>query len=297
MAHPHTHTATEESLLTVATQAAIGTVRKVGRRVRHYWDMDGAEPRDRERDLARPLREFRYHWTRTGRFSFTGELDPDTGTLIEQLMVPLAAPDATDPSGTPDPRTPAERHGDAFTAIIELAAHTPDLPIKAGERAVATITINLHDLQNTAKTVLLDDGTAQPISVIRRMLCDAKIYPAVLGGDGQVLDLGRSARTAPPSLRRALAIRDRGCTFPGCPLGPKWTDVHHTTHWAHGGTTDPTTCTLTCTRHHRLAHHSNWTITITNNTVYWTPPTLIDPHQKPLRNTAHDPPPTQMRAA
>uniref|UniRef100_UPI000526C297 DUF222 domain-containing protein n=1 Tax=Amycolatopsis jejuensis TaxID=330084 RepID=UPI000526C297 len=97
-------------------------------------------------------------------FHFTGNLDPDTGTLLEQLLVPLAAPDPADPSGTPDPRTTAERHGDAIAAITDLAARTPDLPVKAGERAVATVTVTLTDLQAAAKTVFLDDHTPLPIA-------------------------------------------------------------------------------------------------------------------------------------
>lgn len=145
--------------------------------------------------------------------------------------------------------------------------------------------------------VLLDDGTAMAASTLRRMLCDAKVYPAVLGGAGQVLDLGRSARTAPPALRRALVLRDKGCTYPGCALGPKWTEPHHVVPWADGGATDSSTMALVCTRHHRLVHHSGWDITILDGAVRWIPPAILDPERKPLRNTAHDSPPPWIRAS
>ncbi|HWD01989.1 MAG TPA: DUF222 domain-containing protein [Amycolatopsis sp.] len=287
------YTATEEALVTAAAQASLPTLRKIGRRVKAYWETEGRDPDDREHDTASPRREFRFSWTRGRRLRFSGDLDAETGSLLEQLMVPLAAPDPADAAGNPDRRTAAERRGDGFAAIVELAARSQYLPEKAGERAVATITISLEDLQDaaTTRTLVLDDGTTQPISAMRRMLCDAKIYPAVLGGAGQVLDLGRSARTAPPALRRALILRDRGCTFPGCHLGPQWTEVHHVRHWADGGATDPGNCGLSCTRHHRYLHHSGWDITIIGGTVHWIPPALLDPERKPLRNTAHDPPP------
>ncbi|MFB9931278.1 DUF222 domain-containing protein [Amycolatopsis halotolerans] len=290
----------EETLVTLAVQADPAVVRRAAARLRGYWDSDGTAPSgddtgsgsgQRSGEAARPWREFRCHWTHTGRFRFTGEVDGETGALVEQLLVPLAAPDPADATGVPDPRTPAERDGDAFAAIADLAASAPDLPTKAGERAVATVTVSLEQLQGAARAAFLEDGTVLPVSRLRRMLCDAKVYPAVLGGEGQILDLGRSARTATAAQRRALAVRDLGCTFPGCDRGPKWTNPHHVVHWADGGSTDLENQALCCERHHRLLHHSGWRIAIRDSVVWWIPPALLDPDQKPLRNTAHYRPP------
>ncbi|WP_116202379.1 HNH endonuclease signature motif containing protein [Amycolatopsis circi] len=331
---PEDYTVAEDTLVTLAVQANPGTVRRVATRLKIYWDNDPSEmpgadssaddspSPDSDHGLdpdsvpgsgpdsssgpdsgsgpdssARPWREFRWHWTRTGRFRFTGNVDHETGTLIEQLLVPLAAPDPASAPGTPDPRTPAERHGDAIAAIVDLAARAPDLPSKAGERAVATVTVSLETLQSTAKAVFTDDESVLPASHLRRILCDAKVYPAVLGTEGQVLDLGRSARTATNAQRRALAIRDRGCTFPGCDRSPKWTTPHHVVHWANGGATDLDNLASCCERHHRLLHHSGWHIVIRDGAVYWIPPSILDPEQKPLRNTAHNPPPAPLRTA
>ncbi|WP_370934861.1 DUF222 domain-containing protein [Amycolatopsis sp. cg13] len=302
---PEDYTVAEDTLVTLAAQANPGTVRRAATRLKIYWDSDPADVPSLDPDAvsgsdpdsgsgvgsARPWREFRWHWTRTGRFRFTGNVDQETGTLIEQLLVPLAAPDPATTPDTPDPRTPAERHGDAIAAIVDLAARTPDLPAKAGERAVATVTVDLKTLQSNAKAVFTDDESVLPASHLRRILCDAKVYPAVLGTEGQVLDLGRSARTATNAQRRALAIRDRGCTFPGCDRSPKWTSPHHIVHWANGGATDLDNLASCCERHHRLLHHSGWQILLRDGVVYWIPPSILDPEQKPLRNTAHNPPP------
>jgi hypothetical protein len=43
------------------------------------------------------------------------------------------------------------------------------------------------------------------------LLCDADIVPVVLGGRGEVLDVGRAMRTATPAIRRAVTARDKGC--------------------------------------------------------------------------------------
>jgi hypothetical protein len=66
----------------------------------------------------------------------------------------------------------------------------------------------------------------EPLSAgaARRIACDAGIIPAVLGGPSEVLDWGRARRTATGAQRRALALRDRGCTFPGCDRPPDWAE-------------------------------------------------------------------------
>jgi hypothetical protein len=47
----------------------------------------------------------------------------------------------------------------------------------------------------------------------------------VLGGDGEVLDLGRTLRLFTGAARRALLLRDGGCAFPGCDRPAQWCDV------------------------------------------------------------------------
>ncbi|WP_328609103.1 13E12 repeat family protein [Amycolatopsis sp. NBC_00345] len=292
---PEELAANETTLVELAHEAPPATLRKVGQRIQAYWDFDGVDPDKREQDLARPLREFRYTRTRDGRMKYTGEFDPDTATLAEQLFTVLAKPDPADSFGNPDPRTRSQRQGDAIAAVLDLAARAPDLPVKAGERAVATITVSLDDLQRRAGTVMLDGHDPMTVSQLRRLCCDAKVLPAVLGGSGEVLDLGRAVRTATPAQRRALAVRDKGCTAPWCTRGAKWTTPHHIEYWTNphggpGGPTDIGNMALMCDRDHLLAHHGGWDIRLRNGVVEWIPPAWLDPQRRPRRNTAHDPP-------
>ena len=76
--------------------------------------------------------------------------------------------------------------------------------------------------------------------------------------DGSVLDIGRKTRTIPPTLRRALESRDRGCRFPGC--GLRFTDAHHVRHWADGGETKLDNLVLLCRFHHRLVHEEGYRV-------------------------------------
>ncbi len=150
-------------------------------------------------------------------------------------------------------------------ALLELARRSlagDDLPDTGGHRPQMVITIDLDRLQRGIGAATTPDGTATgtPMSAAtaRRAACDAGILPAVLGSAGQPLDIGRDTRVIPTAIRRALILRDRGCTFPGCHRPPNWTDAHHLRHWADGGPTSLANLTLLCGHHHRTVHTRNW---------------------------------------
>jgi hypothetical protein len=118
------------------------------------------------------------------------------------------------------------------------------------------------------------------------LACDAQIIPAVLGGQSQPLDLGRARRLIDGPLRRALVLRDRGCTFPGCDRPPSWCIGHHVVPWSHGGPTSLGNAALFCTPHHRVIHRGEWTVRIAaDGHPEFVPPHYIDPDRKPIRNT------------
>ena len=104
---------------------------------------------------------------------------------------------------------------------------------------------------------------------VRRMACDAAIIPAVLGSKGQVLDLGRTTRLVTAKQFLALALRDRGCTFPGCSRPPGWCHGHHVISWLDGGPTDPPNLALLCPRHHTIVHQKGYAATVTGLGVTW----------------------------
>lgn len=105
----------------------------------------------------------------------------------------------------------------------------------------------------------------------RMLACDAKLVPAVLGGRGELLDLGRSTRLVTPALVAALHLRDGGCTYPGCTAPPSWCDGHHIVYWALGGRTDMSNLTLLCRHHHTVVHQHHHTATIDpRGVVRWT---------------------------
>ena len=100
----------------------------------------------------------------------------------------------------------------------------------------------------------MDAGSLLAPETVRRLACDAALIPVVLGGAGEVLDLGRTVRLFTPAQTKRLWLRDGGCSYPGCGMPPQWTDAHHLTHWADGGSSDLANAALLCQRHHTIVH-------------------------------------------
>ncbi len=119
----------------------------------------------------------------------------------------------------------------------------------------------------------------------RRLACDSRIIPAVLGSNGEILDLGRETRTATRAQRRALAARDGGCVM--CSRTVRWCEVHHIRFWRDGGPTDIINLCLLCSACHRLVHHAGWEIRMaTDGKPECLPPQWLDPTRQPRRFTA-----------
>jgi hypothetical protein len=118
-----------------------------------------------------------------------------------------------------------------------------------------------------------DDGVALPVETVRRMCCDAEILPIVLGGAGEVLDVGRARRTATRAQRRALRAMHRTCAHPDCTVVFSACDIHHVAWWGRDdGPTDIDNLLPVCERHHHLIHEGG-----------------LDPHHRPRPNRHLDP--------
>lgn len=98
---------------------------------------------------------------------------------------------------------------------------------------------------------------AMGVRTLRRLACSAGIVPIPTGGDSP-LDVGRLQRRATPKQRRALALRDPGCRFPGC-SSSRHLHVHHALEWdADDGPTDLDNLVHLCGFHHRFLHRAGW---------------------------------------
>jgi hypothetical protein len=130
-----------------------------------------------------------------------------------------------------------------------------------------------------ARGCALADGPALAAETVRRLACDAAIVRAS-ERRGAPLGVGRKTRTIPAALRRALALRDRRCRFPGCEN--RHVDAHHVRHWARGGETALDNLVLLCRRHHRLVHEGGYAVDERRR--------FYDPRGRPITPVRRPPP-------
>lgn len=243
------------------------------RRIHTILDPDGLLDADRP-----SRRELAFIRDAGGCDILRGRLDTEGAAIVRTAIDAISAP------APQDNRSPARRRADGLIELCRRYLDAGQLPSQGGEKPHLTVTMHLPDLTATL-------GADRPITAehARRLACDAGIIPVVLGGNSEPLDIGRATRTIPPAIRRALTVRDKGCVHPGCARPPQWCDAHHVQSWLDGGPTALGNLVLLCGKHHRSVHHDGWKIVFLQGIPHLIPPPLIDPSQRPRRNTMHDP--------
>jgi hypothetical protein len=96
----------------------------------------------------------------------------------------------------------------------------------------------------------LMDGTVVSPATVASLSDDAVVERIVFDGPSRVLDLGR-ARRFTGAARRAVEVRDRRCTEPGCDAPARRCEVDHIWRYADGGSTTPDNGRLLCDPHNR----------------------------------------------
>ena len=189
------------------------------------------------------------------------------------------ATDVTDPAATADAQTPDAQTPDAPTPD----APTPDAPAPQGQGASPTRGKPVRALPEIIIVITYDkmfadahaagicttiDGTPLPVETVRQLLVDAKIYPLVLGGDGEILDFGRSRRFFNAAQKKAAAVRDLTCQFADCDQPIRYTQYHHCVPFSEGGLTDTANAAPACPKCHDKLTNGGYRLERRNGTTY-----------------------------
>ncbi|WP_454163377.1 DUF222 domain-containing protein [Gordonia iterans] len=110
------------------------------------------------------------------------------------------------------------------------------------------------------------------------VMCEASVCAALVSAEGVPLFVGRAARLMTPGIRKALAVRDRGCAFPGCGKPVSHCDAHHAVEWKDGGPTSLDNGVLLCRRHHGWIHQLGWEVYIGADRHPWFVPPVDPEH-------------------
>ena len=263
----------ESDLLDLARGATTAQLERMVRGFRLGSRQDEAD-REKERFESRCFSVFP---DEEGMYVVKGRLTPEVGALLMRAVE--AASDALYREKGPksvsyetSSEDAAHRRADALGLLAERAiaagfSSSPDSEARAplsgsrAERYQVLLHVDAETLKEDGSGLgrsELEDGTRVSSETSRRLACDASVVRIGHASDRSVLDVGRKTRTIPPSMRRALEVRDRGCRFPGC--GLRFTDAHHIKHWADGGETKLENLLLLCSHHHRLLHEEGWKV-------------------------------------
>ncbi len=116
-------------------------------------------------------------------------------TYLESFTSPRKHDDAL--SGEEDRIPHHRRLGQAFSTLLEHL-DPKKLPRHGGDATTLMVTIELESLQTELGTGTVVGGEPMSATAIRRLACQANVIPVVLGGKGEILDLGRTRRPLLP---------------------------------------------------------------------------------------------------
>lgn len=267
---------TESDLLQLAENSAPSTFKRHCRAFKRESREDEAA-RERRLHDSRRLHLF----PKDGMYKLVALLSPEHGAAariwLDEGYFELHGKDRRATGGgslNETPQEKARRYADAFGLQVERAlaglggrSGTSDDPasdrtvsgVRAGRMVMLHVDADTLSADRESGLSELPDGTRIAAETARRFACDASVIQVTRDPeDGSVLNVGRSRRSTPPAIRRALQVRDGHCRFPGC--NNRFTDSHHVHHWIDGGETSLKNTMLLCYVHHRLMHEGGWRV-------------------------------------
>lgn len=259
----------EHALLAKAELLAPDALRKVARRALAAVERDVAAVDAHENELvhdqeqrARARTRLTLHDNGDGTVSGHFTVPALQGQLLRKILETITAPRrgrlgaAQAQVGDAAARTDWDRaRGEAFCELLE---HLPTDHLHPKTAATVVVTVGLDTLREALKAAHLDTDEALSAGEVRRLSCNARILPAVLGGAPLPLDLGRSARLFNEAQRVALGVRHTTCAADGCERPFAWCELHHLHPWSHGGATDLADAAPLCHFHHQRIHDHHY---------------------------------------
>jgi len=146
----------------------------------------------------------------------------------------------------------------AYLKDTKVACHTDDRYQVVVHVDSQVLSQQVFESTSGKPDCYIEQQVALPVETARRLSCSCKVVTA-LTKDGEPMNIGRSTRAIPTGIRRALAIRDGSCQFPGCDC-QRHLDAHHIVHWANGGETSLTNLIEVCHHHHKLLHEGQFSV-------------------------------------
>ncbi|GAB3686789.1 HNH endonuclease signature motif containing protein [Nocardiopsis oceani] len=187
------------------------------------------------------------------------------GSPADALRLQVALDNYQVPFHPEDGLSKYERTYDALMAALGFAQSHQGCQTPTTATALINITVPATSLAGNeeaedAAPATTDTGQVVPISVVRELLGESWIRRLVIEQkNGQVLDVGRSCRLAPPRIRAAAFHGHTSCAWQyGCDVPLPWTQADHIVEFWQGGTTSAANIQPLCATHNQIKHR--WSV-------------------------------------
>jgi 5-methylcytosine-specific restriction endonuclease McrA len=244
----------ERELIVFAKLANPIELRYAVKRMTDAHDGDGGA-----KDDAAQIRKNRVNLSPSfdGRGVLHGSLDAESTEIaisaIDAMMAALKKPG--------DTREFPELRAEAFVEICRrsaadvLVANSTrrERPHLSGVFDISALEDTQPDLVNQARIEGEHVGQLSRVT-LERLLCDCQFTRILTDGASTIIDVGRTTRTVPFKLWKAMVVRDRHCTEPDCQVPAGFCEAHHIWYWSRGGPTNLENLRLLCWFHHRQQH-------------------------------------------
>lgn len=247
-------------------------------------DQDGRIPIE-ERALR--MRSFSLGRERDGLIPVRGALIPDVAAkfiaLVDAYLSPRTAPaflteeELVAHDLEHDPRSRDQQRHDIFAGIVDIAARSAETPTLGGAAPVVMVSVRESDLES-GRGVGHIEGLEAPISmrIVKQYTCTGGTQRVVLDDAGRIIELGSPERCFTAQQRRAIALRDGGCSVPGCRIPAAWCEIHHVDPAENDGPTHTDNGLLLCWFHHRTLETSGWEFRMTRGVPEVKAPPWLD---------------------
>lgn len=229
------------------------------RAVRHWMNCADDEMADADAERSAEGRHLHVDRSRDGQLDLVGRLEAVGGAVfadeLERIEQELFEADWAEARAEHGPdatahqlrRTAPQRRADALVEMARRSAARPEAATDA--RPLIAVLVGLETF--TGRICELADGTVLTLGQVVPLLSSADVERVVFDSPSRVIDVGRRARFFTGALRRAIEVRDRHCTFPGCTVPAHRCQVDHIVEWADGGPTVQENGRLLCPAHNR----------------------------------------------
>lgn len=250
-----------------------------------YLDPDGMEPVERRAWNGRGFQPGALSGGLVrGRYALMPEVAAKLNRLFDAYLSPRSTTEfrtdeeQAEVERNADPRSRDQQRHDVIAAMVDHYSRSDQPPKIGGAAPTVLVTVRAEDLDAGHGRGYIDGAKSPvPLSTIRHLACAGGYQTITIDEYGSIHGLGSPQRCFTAAQRKAIMVRDGGCSVPGCGIPATWCEIHHVDPAENDGPTHTDNGVLLCWSHHRTIETSGWQFRMIRGAPHVKAPPWIDP--------------------